>query len=121
MCPLSMLTGHTGVLMTRRVPQWPLMNDFPQGRTFPGMPGSCLLKRTRLSHLAVRSFGSWSKHSETGQKSIAAGLSRFVGTAPGILGLVSSGSGGDLGPKSLIVGRILNHFRAKSVSSKCEM
>jgi hypothetical protein len=40
---------------------------------------------TRLSYLAVESFGSWSKHSETGPKSIGIGLRRFVGTAPGIL------------------------------------
>ncbi len=34
-------------------------------------------------------------------------MCRFVGTALGIVGLASFGSGADLGPKSAIVGRIL--------------
>ncbi len=47
----------------------------------------------------MTSFGSWSKHPETGLKSIGIVSCRFVGTAPGILGLASSGLGADLGPK----------------------
>ncbi len=34
-----------------------------------------------------------------------------MGTAPGVFGLASSGLGADLGPKSMISGRILNSFR----------
>ncbi len=45
------------------------------------------------------SLGSWSKHPETGPKSIGIGLCRCVGTAPGILGLASSGLGAVLGPQ----------------------
>jgi hypothetical protein len=48
------------------------------------------------------SFGPWSAHTETGLKSIGIGLCRFVGTAPSIFGLTSSGLGPDLGPKSAI-------------------
>ncbi len=44
---------------------------------------------------------------ETGPKSIGIGLCRFVGTAPGILGLISSGLGADVGRKSTKFGRIL--------------
>ncbi len=43
-----------------------------------------------------KSFGSSSKHPETGPKSIGIGFCWFLGTAPGIWGLASSGSGVDL-------------------------
>ena len=46
---------------------------------------------------------------------------RFVpvcGTAPGICGLVSSGLGSDLGPKSAIPGRILKMCRGPSSSAE---
>ncbi len=52
-------------------------------------------------------FGSWSKHTETGPKSIGIGSCRSVGTALGTTGLASSGLGADLGPQSTIPGRIL--------------
>ncbi len=45
------------------------------------------------------SFGSWSKHTETGPKSIGIGLRRLLVTASGILGLASSGLGADFGPR----------------------
>ncbi len=62
-----------------------------------------------LSH-SLTSFGSWWKHPDTGPKSIGICLCRFVGTAPGIFGLVSSGLGADLGRNSTNFGRILNKF-----------
>ncbi len=54
---------------------------------------------------SFQSFGSWTGNPETGPKSIGIGLCRFVGTAPGILGLVSSGLGA-LGPKATCPVRI---------------
>ncbi len=57
-----------------------------------------------------KSFGSSSKHAESGPESFGIGWCRFVGTAPGILGLVSSGLGADLGSKSTIPGRIHSSF-----------
>ncbi len=43
---------------------------------------------------------------KTGLESIGIGLCRFVGTAPGILGLVSSGFGAEFGSKSTMFGRL---------------
>ncbi len=61
---------------------------------------------------SLSSFGPWSKHLETGTKPIEIGLCPFVGTTLGIIGLVSSGLGADLGSKSPISGRILKVFGA---------
>ncbi len=75
----------------------------------------------RLGHFAAesicqfisrfKSLGSWLKHLETGPKSTGIGLCQFVGTAPGIFGLASSGVVADLGPESTIPGRILKRCR----------
>ena len=52
--------------------------------------------------MPFQSFRSWSEHTETDPKSIGSDLHRFVGTAPGIGGLVSFGLQADLGLKSAI-------------------
>ncbi len=62
-------------------------------------------------------FGSRSEHPETGPKWIGIGLRRFVGTGPGVFGLVSCGLGAE-GPKSTIPGRILKSFRGPLSSAE---
>ncbi len=47
-----------------------------------------------------------------GPKSIGIGLCRFAGTAPGLIGLASSGLVANLVPKSKITGRILKSLPA---------
>ncbi len=62
---------------------------------------------TRLSYLAVQNFWIVVETSRKRPKTIGIGVCRFVGAAPGILGLASSGLTAESGPSSTILGRIL--------------
>ncbi len=73
-------------------------------------PGPVWYKSFRLSDLADYKFCVVVEIHRT-VSDIGFGLCRFVGTVPGILGLVSFGVGADLGPKLTIFGRIIKSVR----------
>ncbi len=69
---------------------------------------------------SLKVWDSGRNTSEAGPKAIGIGSCRSAGTAPGILGLASSGLGAGWGPTSTIFGRILNGFPVPFCSAEQE-